>query len=161
MMKRSAILSENEVYRYTLERTWHDQKERILFVMLNPSTADANVDDATIRRCKDFAKRWDYGGLVVGNLFALRSKDPKALFDHPCPKGPENDAHLQRLAEECGAVVVAWGNSAKAFQPFRERQESVKQLLRGRMQCLGTNMDGTPKHPVRLPAAAQLRPYRD
>ena len=133
MMKRSAILSDNEVYQYTLDKTCHDQKERVLFVMLNPSTADANVDNATIRRCKDFAKRWDHGGLVVGNLFALRSTDPKALFDHPCPEGLENDAHLQRLAEECRAVV-AWGNSAKALESFREHQASAKELLRGRMQ---------------------------
>ena len=159
MIQRQAILDDAREYRYSLERTWHPDNGQVLFVMLNPSTADANVEDATIRRCMTFAARWGYGGLVVGNLFAFRSTDPKGLFHHQDPIGPENDVHLQRLAEGCKTVVVAWGNSASSFPQFRERQAFVMDLLKGRMQCLGTNKDGTPKHPVRLPAATDLRPY--
>ena len=76
--------------------------------MLNPSMADANRDDPTITRCKGFAERWGYGSLVVGNLFALRSPHPKELFQHSDPVGPDNDYHLQRLAEECKTVVAAY-----------------------------------------------------
>ena len=159
-MQRHAILDDAREYRYTLERTWNPDNDQVLFVMLNSSTADANVDDATIRRCMTFAARWGYGGLVVGNIFALRSTDPKGLLDHRDPVDPENNDHLQRLAGECKAVVAAWGNSASGLRLFQDRQTYVKELLRGRMQCLGTNKDGTPKHPVRLPAAAELRKFR-
>lgn len=158
-MQRNATLDEAREYRYTLERTWNLDVDRVLFIMLNPSTADADADDATIRRCMGFAARWGKGGVVVGNLFALRSTDPKGLFDHRDSVGPENDAHLQQLAQECNTVVAAWGNSASGVRQFQERQAFVKDLLKGRMQCLGTNNDGTPKHPVRLPASAELRPF--
>ena len=160
MMQRNAILDDAREYRYTLERTWNPDNDQVLFVMLNPSTADENDDDATIRRCMTFAARWGYGGIVVGNLFALRSTDPKGLLDHRDPVGPENNDHLQRLAGECKAVVAAWGNSASGLRLFQDRQTYVKELLRGRMQCLGRNKDRTPKHPVRLPAAAELRKFR-
>ena len=159
MMQRNATLDEAREYRYTLERTWNPDAGRVLFIMLNPSTADADVDDATIRRCMGFTARWGKGGIVVGNLLAFRSTDPKELLAHHDPVGPENDAHLRRLAQECNTVVAAWGNSASGVRQFQERQAFVKNLLKGRMQCLGTNRDGTPKHPVRLPASAGLRPF--
>ena len=158
-MQRSAILDDTGDYRYTLGRTWNSDAGRVLFVMLNPSKADANIDDATIRRCRGFASRWGKGGIVVGNLFALRSTDPKGLFGHRDPVGPENDEHLKRLAGECELVVAAWGNSASSVPAFKTRQEFVKELLRGRMHCLGTNKDGTPKHPVRLAADTPLQPF--
>ena len=161
MMERHAILDDAREYRYTLERTWDRGKDRVLFVMLNPSTADENTDDRTIERCVDFAKSWSCGGLVVGNLFALRSTNPRGLAKHPDPVGPDNDGHLLRLGEECCLVVAAWGNSARRLPQFRVRQQFVKNLLRGRMQCLGENNDGTPKHPVRLLATTPLRPYGD
>ena len=159
MTQPGTILDGAREYRYTLERTWNPDADRVLFVMLNPSTADATTDDATIRRCRGFAVSWGKGGIVVGNLFALRSTDPKGLFRHRDPVGPENDKHLERLARECEMVVAAWGNSASSVPAFRKRQEFVKELLRGRMQCLGTNKDGTPKHPVRLSGDTQLQPF--
>ena len=94
-------------FRYSLERTWNSDIDRVLFIMLNPSTADANVDDATSRRCMSFAARWGKGGIVVGNLFALLSTDPKGLFDRRDLVGPENEGHLERLAGECEVVVAA------------------------------------------------------
>ena len=156
-MQRQAILDDAREYRFVLERTWNPGFDRVLFVMLNPSTADANADDATIRRCMAFAARWGYGGIVVGNLFALRSTDPRGLLEHRDPVGPENDGHLQRLAGECKTVLAAWGNSASGLPLFHDRQACVKEMLRGRMQCLGTNKDGTPKHPGRLAAATEPR----
>ena len=164
MMKKTACLDKEERYRYTLGRTWDCDKERLLFVMLNPSKADANIDDPTIVSCMKFAKRWGYGGLVVGNLFALRSPHPRDLFQHSDPVGPDNDYHLQRLAEDCKTVVAAWGTPAKAFSLFRERQAYVKELLQGRMKCLGRTTEGYPKHPMargrhRVPDDATLRPF--
>ena len=164
MMKKDAILSDDRVYRYTLERTWDCHTERVLFVMLNPSTANEKEDDPTITRCLGFATRWGFGSLVVGNLFALRSPKPQDLVQHSKPVGPDNDFHLQRLAEECQTVVAAWGSSARAFPPFGERQAFVKELLRGRMQCLATTKDGYPTHPMargrhRVPDDATPSPF--
>ena len=155
-MKANAILDDSRQYRYKLERTWDCQNERVLFVMLNPSTADEKTDDHTIRRCRNLAKSWGYGGLVVGNLFALRSKDPRALLRHPNPVGPDNDAYLQQLADECEVVVAAWGTWGEKFP---QRQAFVKALLKGRMQCLEVNLDGTPLHPLTAKASATLKSY--
>ena len=158
-MQGAAVFDPSRRYRYALKRTWDDSKELVLFVMLNPSDADEEEDDRTIKKCIGFAKRWGYGGLMAGNLFALVSTDPKGLFEELDPVGPDNDYHLRRLAEEYNNVVVAWGNSAKRFRLFQERQRTVQELLRGRMQCLGENDDRTPKHPGRLGYEISLRPY--
>ena len=164
MRKKHAILSPDRVYCYTLERTWDCRKARVLFIMLNPSDADENIDDRTVIRCGQFADRWGYGGIVVGNLFAYRSPNPGALLHHHDPVGPDNDYHLRRLAKECETVIVAWGNSPGNFPRFQERQAVLKELLKGRMQCLGTNQSGTPKHPLalgqhRIPDDAKPRPF--
>ena len=161
-IRKAAIISKDGLYRYSLKRTWDARKERVLFIMLNPSTADAIKDDQTIKKCVGFAQRWGYGGITVGNLFALRSRDPNGLLGPHDPVGPKNNAYLQQLAKECPVVVAAWGNSAdksRLSRLFRQRQSFIKELLQGRMQCLGTNKDGTPKHPV-LPAyKTSLKPY--
>ena len=156
MTQRSATLDPSRVYRYTLERTWDPGRERVLWIMLNPSTADETSDDRTIQRCMDFARGWNYGGIIVGNLFALISPKPETLLDHPDPVGPDNNKHLQRLSEDSGLVVAAWGVWGSTFP---ERQAYVKSLFRGRMSCLGVNRDGTPKHPVRLGTHVRRQPY--
>ena len=107
MLKKNAILSPDRLYRYTLERTWDCQKARVLFIMLNPSDADENDDDPTILRCRQFADRWGYGGIVVGNLFAYRSPSPGVVLQQRDPVGPDNDYYLRQLAEECEAMIVA------------------------------------------------------
>jgi hypothetical protein len=89
------------------------EKSNALFVMLNPSTADARLDDPTIRRCRGFAKLWDCNGLAVADLYALRSADPAALWSHPDPVGRDNDDYLWNFARECGDVICAWGSNAR------------------------------------------------
>ncbi|HEY1690016.1 MAG TPA: DUF1643 domain-containing protein [Solirubrobacteraceae bacterium] len=157
-----AVLSDDGVYRYAL---WRETgiiggEGTVLFVMLNPSTADAEQDDPTIRRCIGFARRWGYERLAVGNLYALRSTDPKALALAEDAIGPENDRWLCHLAEHAWEVVLAWG-----AHPFAtDRARDVRQLVEGRSggsaNCLGQTKNLSPKHPLYLPKSAVRVPFQ-
>lgn len=143
-----ARLSDCEVYRYALGRRWSNDGEVLAFVMLNPSTADAAIDDPTIRRCIGFAKRDGYQGVVVHNLYGFRATDPKALLRCPDPIGPQNDDYLRlTLTERIRRglpTIAAWGANAQAW-----RAEEVLGLVPGvDWRCLGTTKDGHPRHPL-------------
>jgi hypothetical protein len=157
-MKSTAIISEDGIYRYELTREW-DEGRHALWIMLNPSTADASQDDPTIRRCISFSQRWGFGGLRVCNLFALRATDPKELLGCPDPVGPENDDYILKNAELASCVHLAWGTKGA----LKGRAEAVVQLLRatGRqyLLCLGTTKDGHPKHPLYIRSDVQPLPY--
>lgn len=150
----SAVLSECGTYRYLLEREW-DDGNCVAWLMLNPSTADAEVDDPTIRRCIGFSRRWGYGRMVVVNLFALRATDPRALAKNTDPIGVLNDywiEHaLQAGAREC---ICAWGCQQHLSTPaLRLRPAEVLALLDKRFVpavCLGYRKDGAPRHPLML-----------
>jgi hypothetical protein len=152
----TAIISACGTYRYRLERTW-STSPKVAFIMLNPSTADAEKDDPTIRRCVSFAKSWGYGGLIVGNLFALRSTDPKALISAPDPIGPDNDAHLRAIALCAERVVCAWG----AHGSHHNRDKHVTRLfkLQHELASLGVTGKGQPKHPLYIAATTELRNF--
>src|SRR3954471_10304152 len=115
VLYRGAHLSSDGVYRYTLSRLWDTDpvSPEMVWVMLNPSTADAAVDDPTIRRCIGFARLWGYAGIRVVNLFALRAADPKALLAHQDPVGPDNDHWLRAVTGE-RFTMAAWGSHAMA-----------------------------------------------
>lgn len=151
-MIRSASLSDDRRFRYALVRTWDSDRPSILFVGLNPSIADAKRDDPTVRRCIAFAERWGFGTLLMGNIFALRSTDPKALRTAIDPVGPENDQWLARLVKRADKVVAAWGNGGRHLQ----RDQAVLAAL-GNTYCLGTTARGCPRHPGRLAAETRLR----
>ncbi|MDH1009945.1 DUF1643 domain-containing protein [Pseudomonas nicosulfuronedens] len=152
-----AIISECGKYRYLLTRETGlllPEKPGALFVMLNPSTADAALDDPTIRRCRGFATAWGCAGLAVGNLYAYRATNPQELWRCSDPVGPENDQRLADLAAEYGDIVCAWGGHAKP-----DRVAAVVGVLQGagaRLWCLGTNNDGSPKHPLYIKQEQQL-----
>lgn len=124
-----------------------------MFVMLNPSVADAHQDDPTIRRCMGFARGWGYGALVVGNLFAFRSRSPTVLKRCAAPIGPENDCWLTALASEAGTLVAAWGNHGQLLG----RCQHVRALLPCLM-CLGLTRRGEPRHPLYVPMSTTLAP---
>lgn len=156
----SARFSADGIYRYVLGRRWsHDESSFATFIMLNPSTADATVDDPTIRRCKGFAKSWGMGGLHVLNIYALRSTDPAGLWKVADPVGPENDEYLMRHALTGSAagwpLIAAWGANA--------RPDRVAHVLAlpgmARLECLGVTKGGAPRHPLYLPATAERIPY--
>lgn len=156
-MRKHATLSACGTYRYKLWRKW-GYGSPLLFVMLNPSTADAEVDDPTIRRCLRFAQAHGFGELEVVNLFALRATDPAALRRHVDPVGPENDAHILEAAKRSAAVCCAWG-----AHPFAEsRVQKVMPILCGigvEPQCLRITRSGYPQHPLYLHSSCRLQPF--
>lgn len=154
LMKNTAKLSACRTYRYALWRTWDSAKPFVLFVGLNPSTADEKTDDPTLIRCINFAKSWGYGGVCMANLFAFRATDPvrmKAAID---PVGKQNNRWLKKLAGEAGIVVAAWGNDGA----FLNRSEKVKKIL-PELYCLKMNKSGEPTHPLYQPAKQQPEPF--
>lgn len=108
-LRRSADFSSCRTWRYTLIREWDDQKPRLLFVLLNPSTADAEKDDPTNRRGIGFASRWGFGSVVFVNLFAIRSPDSKTIKQVSDPIGPENDHYIERESSRANKIICAWG----------------------------------------------------
>lgn len=159
MMRTAADVSPCGAYRYTLTRSWASGRlPPVCFIMLNPSTADASVDDPTIRRCVGYARAWGYGALHVVNLFALRSTSPVAITRHPDPVCPENDAAIVTTVEQCPLIVCAWGNRGGWLQ----RDEAILSILRGmgvKPHALRINKRGIPSHPLYLPATLTAIPY--
>lgn len=150
-----ATLSGCGRYRYDLSRVWVRGRPTAVFIAMNPSTADAATDDATIRKVVGFADRLGCGGLVVVNLCAFRARHPKDLYAAADPVGPDNDATILRLARAArGPVVAAWGAipyHAKAPPAVRARPAAVRALLAGvPLKCLHLTAAGYPGHPLML-----------
>lgn len=156
---KTAELSEDGLYRYRLTRSWGPGLDGVMWVMLNPSTADASVDDPTIRRCMGFSQRWGYSYMVVLNLFALRTPDPRNLWVADDPLGPENSRYLAEDLEIAEKVVVAWGGGIpREWIPvvvgsFLSLASDMDQEL----WCLGKTVSGAPKHPLYLPGDTALQ----
>ena len=151
----TAIYSDCENYRYVLTRIWDVAGRKVLFIMLNPSTADATNDDPTIRRCMGFARDWGYGILEVGNLFAYRAAKPEELADVSDPVGPENDGWLSSLGRYTDLVVYAGGNHGA----HQGRAKYVKEYLWVRhvqWHHLGLTRAGQPRHPLYLAKSCPL-----
>jgi hypothetical protein len=176
-MNSGATISDCGGYRWNLWRVWDDALPLAVFIMLNPSTADGTADDATIRKCMAFARRWLCGGIIVVNLFAKRSTNPDEL-----PYGPlaENDAagaemfptrNLREILIACkgylpgddrprsiSVVVAAWGSHkriGKQGKLIAERLHAAGIELK----CLRKSKAGNPWHPLYVPNATELIPY--
>jgi hypothetical protein len=153
VVRRGAIMSDDGLYRYSLSRRW-GRGPRIVWIMLNPSRADGQVDDPTIRRCIGFSRAWGYGVMEVVNLYALRTPEPRVLREHPDPVGPENDRWIALAGRGAAEIVLAWG----AFPWAEERGSRVLELLSGREpRCLGLTRSGGPRHPLYVAGATTLR----
>lgn len=150
-----ATLSPDGTYRYRLVRTWDPSGPTATFVLLNPSTADAEADDRTVTRCVKYAAGMGFGRLVVVNLFALRSSDPADLGAHPAPVGPENDRHVEAAARAADRVVVGWGNAGGE----RERSREITDRLDGDLYAIGTTAAGHPRHPSRTAYETPVEPF--
>ena len=138
-MIKTAKISPCGQYRYRLGRLWDEDLPVCLWIMLNPSKADANVDDNTIRRCVGYSKGWGYGSIQVGNLFAWRTTYPKELYQADDPVGSENDRHLRDMLAEADLVVCGWGPNGL----HRGRNSEVMKMLNGRGHALKVTKAGT------------------
>jgi len=146
-MRKSATISDCGRYRYLLRRHWDEQKMAVSFVMLNPSTADADKDDPTIRSCCRLARSWNYGGIAVVNLFAWRATDPRELTKADDPVGPENDEYIRMAVRNTDFTICAWGAYAAAGPRIKPVVAIIRQY-RDFAHCLGTTKAGHPKHPL-------------
>ncbi len=164
---RECHFSPCRTYRYQLRIIWDPKRKPKMFIGLNPSTADEEQDDPTVRRCINFAKDWGCGGLIMTNAFAFRSTDPRPMLKHIDPVGWENTPeYLSKLAEECeGPPVAAWGKHANQVKTLIS--EAGFDIGRGevlwtdmdKLDCLAINLDGSPKHPLYLARSLKPRPW--
>lgn len=136
-------MSECRKYRFALWRTWDESKPYVMFVGLNPSTADEKTDDPTLTRCINYAKLWGFGGVCMANIFAYRATEPNNMKAAMDPVGAENNDWLKKLSRDAGMVVAAWGNDGS----YLGRSGQVKKLLPN-LHCLKLNKSGEPAHPL-------------
>ncbi len=159
----SAVLSDCGTYRYRLERHGLAGSGAIAWIMVNPSTADASQDDATIRKVIGFSERLGAGWLIVGNKFAYRATDVRDLRWCADPRGPDNDRHLAEIMQSAPMVIAAWGPLSKLPPALRKRWTTVKLVadrLGVSLMCLGTAQDGQPRHPLMLAYDTPLVPWK-
>jgi len=149
---REAKFSRDKKERYSLKREWDKSKEKILYIMFNPSLADDKKDDPTIRRLISFTKKYNYGGFLVGNIFTTVTPNPKKI-DKTTGISDKNLKELFKLIHKVDQIVYAWGNTI-------EEPQTIKELV-SKPKCFGKNFNGTPKHPLYLPSSSKLEKFRD
>jgi hypothetical protein len=156
LIRKHAYLSDCGTYRYRLTRHWDKDAAPLTFVMLNPSTADADLDDPTIRRCMGFAKREGAGGIVVVNLYAFRATDPRNLPIGGERIGPENEAYLYEaiMGASGRPIVCAWGTKGNGSFFVQWAKGYGANLM-----ALGITKEGLPKHPLYIASNAPLIRY--
>ena len=148
-LHKTAVISRCEKYRYKLTRTWDEDKKKVLFIMLNPSTANHIKNDLTTIRCINFAEKWGYGGIMIGNIYPFRAKRPKDLrkwlneFIYSDGHGATktNETHVKEMAEQADMIVCAWGCNHPGIPEWVDELGDLFYLE----LCKD---DITPKHPL-------------
>ena len=145
-MQGGAIITGN--YRYLLWREWNNSNKTVTFIMLNPSRADAQINDPTITRCINFARSWGYGRLEVVNLFAYRTSKPSLLKQAAEPIGKDNDRYIIESVNRSDRIILAWGN----YGLWRKQDLYTLELLKNYnyLYSLGITKRGCPRHPLYL-----------
>lgn len=158
-LENDAVISECGKYRYLLRRTWDHAKPRALFIMLNPSTADARQDDATIRSCVRLVSGLGYGSFEVVNVFAFRATDPDELAKQADPVGgPRNLESIEAAIARCDVAICAWG----AYPPAKQYSIDPLNTVRSRrpaVYCFGKTKHGAPKHPLYIKSGTPLEVF--
>lgn len=152
----NAVFSECRRYRYILWRGWAPHLPRIMFIGLNPSTANEHKDDPTIRNVKKLATNWGYGGVYMCNLYAYVTPHPEELMECDDPIA-NNDVWLRETAAKCSSICFAWGNFR--YAQMNDRAAIVAAMFEHAV-CCGVNQNGTPSHPLYIPADAQQMKYK-
>ena len=140
-----ATISNCSAYRYELHRAWDLDKPKVLFIMLNPSTADAIHDDATTIRCINYAKRWGFGSMMIGNIYPYRTKSPRELmawktFGETYSVFKRNKQHVETMIDTAELIVCAWGSNYQGVPDWLKHYD---------LHYLELCNDGiTPKHPL-------------
>ncbi|NEZ55196.1 DUF1643 domain-containing protein [Adonisia turfae] len=161
-IKGTATFDASYRYRYRLTRSWLTEGQnlrQVTFIMLNPSEADAEKDDPTIRACSQFAQRWEYTQLNIVNLFAHRTSQPSILKHINDPIGPENNRYLHEASATADAVILAWGN----WGSLLNRHQDVLDLLaihHHKFYCLARNQSGQPRHPLYIKRTTRPTPWQ-
>lgn len=160
MKNNDAIFSDDRTYRYALWRIWEpsifeQDKGMVMFIGLNPSTANEIINDPTITREIGFAKSWGYSGLIKTNLFAFRSPKPKIMKAAINPVGPDNNAWLKNLSRVADLIMAAWGVDGH----YNNRDEIVCNMI-DNLHCLSLTKEGFPGHPLYLKKDLRPIPYR-
>jgi hypothetical protein len=162
-----AVISADQVYRYHLNRYWASELHLgnfVLWIMLNPSTADADLNDPTITRCMGFARMWGFSGIEVVNLFGYRATDPDDLLAaHRAGTdvvGPDNDEYVASSMHRAGICVAAWGAHRLAGSRSASMLRIAHEQGRNLFHLGDLTKDGHPRHPLYLAAATELEEYR-
>lgn len=152
-MEKGAQFSDDRIYRYVLWRIWAPGNGHVTFIGLNPSTADENKDDPTIRRCIGFAKDLGFGGVNMLNIFAFRATNPKGLMKAKEPIGEKNNYYLNMYCDAIGLNVACWGT----WGAYMNRGRDVLALLGiDCLHCFGFTKNIQPKHPLYLKKDTEL-----
>ena len=155
----TAVFSDCQKYRYQLREIWDASKPLVLWLLMNPSVACTEYSDPTLRRTGTFARAWGYGGQLVGNVHAYRATDKNRLLEAADPVGHQNDQMILEMARNAKTVVLAYGQPPKSL---RARGQELESLLRHHPDLchLRLSQDGTPVHPLYLPANLRPQPHR-
>lgn len=157
-IERDAVISHCGKYRYLLRRSWDHTKPRALLVMLNPSTADANIDDATVRSCARLLRALHYGSFEIVNLFGFRATNPNDLGQTDDAVGPDNDGIAVAAVNRCDIAICAWGAHWSSGGRGRRLHEIIT-AVRPVAYCFGRTKSGAPKHPLYIKTGTPLEVY--
>ena len=158
-LENDAVISDCGKYRYLLRRVWDRAKPRALLIMLNPSTADARQDDATIRSCVRLLTSLGYGSMEVVNLMAWRATDPKDIPAKPSDAmGSNNPREIEAAVSRCDVAICAWGAHPYA-KLFARGVLDVVSLYRPAAYCFGKTKDGAPRHPLYIKSGTPLETF--
>jgi len=152
-----AVFTDERTHRLYLWRRWDKERPWVMFIGLNPSTADERLNDPTVRRCVGFAANWGYGGIFMCNVFTLVSTDPKKLNGEvPIARGAS--LAMRVIRGRCGKALAGWGNLINQVIEGEEQVERIKREL-SPLHCLGLTKLGHPKHPLYLPYSVELTTF--
>lgn len=163
-LQRDARISDCGRYRWTLTRLWGPRVPGVVWIMLNPSTADGLMDDPTIRRCMKFTQRFGYDGLVVVNLLPRRTPNPDDLVEYVSEDEAardENATWVRRACHQSAIKIAAWGSLRGIVgETANEVGRIISEEWEYELHCLGTTKDGSPRHPLYVRADAPIIPWR-